>query len=156
MKVYTPEWQARIDARRQAKAEAEAARIAKEEARREKIRRDAEESNRRAEERRRTEEKARKAISQYVGEVGQKLTVTATYTHSAYYTAHIGWAEERIYIHNFKDGFMNAIIWKTQKGLPQGIEEGDMVTITGTVKSHDEYKDEKQTALIRCKIVKED
>ncbi len=156
VKVYTPEWQARIDARRQAKAEAEAVRIAEEEARLERIRKEQEELARLAEERRQAEEKAKKAISQYVGEVGQKLTVTATYMYSAHYTTHVSWLEETIYVHRFKDAWMNTIIWKTQKGLPQGIEEGDLVTITGTVKAHDEYKDEKQTALIRRKIKKED
>ena len=154
VKVYTPEWQARIDARRQAKAEAEAARIAEEEARQERIRKEVEETARLAEERRLAEEKKRKAISQYVGEVGQKITINATYMHSAWYTTHIGWTEEKLYIHNCKDAWLNTIIWKTQKGLPEGIEEGDLVTITGTVKAHDEYKDEKQTALIRCKIQK--
>ena len=39
------------------------------------------------------------------------------------------------------------------KGLPLEIEEGSRVSLRGTVKDHTEYRDEKQTALIRCKVV---
>lgn len=137
-------------ARRKAKMAVIEAKEAEDRAREERMRIGAEESERRARERREAEEKARKARSKYVGEVGQKFTTKATYTHSAWYMTQIGWTKEKIFIHNFRDTDGNAIIWKTQKGI--NLEESEEVEITGTVKEHKEYKDEKQTALIRCKI----
>ena len=147
----TPEYQAKLDARREAKnakkrAEAEAAAE-----RRERARIAAEESARAAEERRAREEAERKARSQYVGEVGAKLTTEATYLGSPHYTSHIGWKEQTVYVHTFVDAAGNKLVWKSGT-FPFSADEGSAVTISGSVKSHDDYKGEKQTALIRCKV----
>lgn len=55
-----------------------------------------------------------------------------------------------MHIHTFKDSDGNKVIWKTTKAL--GLECGEPVQITGRVKEHSEYKDEKQTVLTRCKV----
>ena len=47
-------------------------------------------------------------------------------------------------------------VWMTSKNLSfvQDINVGDEVTLTGTIKKFDEYKNIKQTVLTRCKIEK--
>ncbi len=158
-KEYTPEYEAKLEARRLLKKAKEAGFEtveawqsdirAKEET--ERIEREREEERKRIEAEHEAERiRAMKAVSQFVGEEGQKLNLKATYQFSAFFDTRLGWMEQRIYIHNFRDENGNAIIWKTQRGL--SLEEGQEVEITGTVKAHDVYKDEKQTALIRCKI----
>lgn len=151
----TPEYQAKLDARREAKlakwreehAEEIAQRRAEEEARaaEEKARKEAEEAR----------IKAEKAISQYVGQEGERITFTATYLFSAYFEvkAFYGFGTETVYIHNFKDENGNKYIWKTRKGFccDNKSDEGMKIILTGTVKEHKEYKDEKQTVLTRCR-----
>mgnify|MGYP003294549822 CR=1 FL=1 len=154
-KEYTPEHEAKLRARRLAKiqkeqkeleAKAEAERFereAKEEA--ERIAREAEEAR----------IKAEKAKSQYVGKVGEKISTKATYIKTAWYDFMMGWMEQRMYIHTFKaDG--NTLVWKTSSNSLSSLEEGMEVEITGTIKEHSEYKDEKQTILNRCRIKKEE
>jgi len=137
----TPEYQAKLDARReakQAKAEAEyQKRLAEEKALREK-----EEAR----------IKAQKAISQYVGKIGERLTLKCSFVNSAHFEtrSYSGFGTETVYIHKFKDADGNVFIWKT--GSLVGFEYGNNIDVTGTVKSHSEYMDEKQTVLTRCKI----
>lgn len=146
----TPEYQAKLDAKRLAKLEKQ---IAKDEEFRRQ--REAEEEARRlAEEQEQARIREQKAKSQHVGNVGEKLDIEATYDHRAYYTAHIGWMEQTIYIHTFRDSDGNALIWKTSSTSLVGIVDGDKVKLRGTIKEHNEYKDEKQTALTRCKVEK--
>ena len=38
-------------------------------------------------------------------------------------------------------------------GDPQGLEEGKIFNLKGTIKRHGEFKDEKQTTINRCKIL---
>lgn len=145
----TPEYQAKLDAKREAKI---AAMREKREA--EEAERKAAEAARKAEEEARI--KAEKAISNYIGEIGKRITVEATYLHSAHFEVKSfrGFGTDTMYVHNFKDQDGNKIVWKTGSGLAN-LEEGDTVQIVGTVKEHAEYKEEKQTALTRCKITKE-
>lgn len=86
-------------------------------------------------------------VSQHVGSVGEKLTVKATYTHTAWFDSKFG----TTYIHNFVTDDGSLLVWKTSVGNI-GFADGDRVEITATVKEHSEYKDKKQTALTRCKI----
>ena len=150
----TPEYQAKLDARRNAKREAERAKWEAEEAER-KAQREAEESKRKAEE---AAEEARieaeKKISQWVGTEAEQLVTKATYLCSPYFErkSFYGYGTETIYIHTFKDDAGNKIVWKTGKGLT--LEEGDVVELKGLVKKHDEYKGEKQTLLIYTKVKK--
>lgn len=58
-------------------------------------------------------------------------------------------------IYTFKQN-ENIIVWFCSgKGLDASIHEGDIVLLTGTVKTHKEYNGEKQTYVSRCKVVKE-
>ena len=91
--------------------------------------------------------KALEPVSQWVGNVDEKITVKATYTHRAWYDSKFG----TTYIHNFTTADGSLLVWKTSKGNI-GFEDGDHVEITATVKEHSEYKGKKQTALTRCKI----
>lgn len=90
---------------------------------------------------------ALKPVSQWVGNIGDRLTLKATYTHRAYYESYFGMT----YIHNFATDDGELLVWKTSIGNIE-CEEGKMVEITATVKEHSEYKGKKQTVLTRCKI----
>ena len=141
----TPEYQAKLDAKRQAKWEAEQAKIEAERAEREAK----EKAEREAEEAR---IKALKAISQYVGQLGEKVEVKGTYIRSGSWQqpSFRGYGTTTMYIHTFKDSYGNVFTWKTQNGLD--LNYGEPVDVKGTVKNHSEYKDEKQTELTRCKV----
>lgn len=142
----TPEYQAKLDAKRQAKWAAEQAKLdAEREEReaREKAEREAKEA----------EIRAMKAISQYVGQLGDKVEVKGTYVRTGSWEqkSFSGYGTDIMYVHTFKDADGNVFTWKTQKGI--SFEYGEMVIFKGTVKKHSEYKDEKQTELTRCKVV---
>lgn len=91
--------------------------------------------------------KALEPVSQWVGNVDEKITVKATYTHKAWYDSKFG----TTYIHNFTTADGSLLVWKTSKGNI-GFEEGAGVKIAATVKEHSEYKGKKQTILTRCKF----
>lgn len=141
----TPEYQAKLDAKRRAKWEAEQAK------------RDAEREEREAAERaaREAEEarvKAEKAISQHVGQVGEKVAFKGTYVRTGSWEqkAYAGYGMTTMYCHTFKDADGNVFTWKTQNGV--GLNYGENVEVKGTVKTHTVYQDEKQTELTRCKV----
>lgn len=158
-KEYTPEYAEKLEARRRAKAEAQAKAYAEEEAQRE-----AEEAQREAErkakeeaerierERQEAEEKARKAISKHVGEIGDKVDLDVVLEKRAWFDvpSFRGYGMDTMYIYTFRDENGNALIWKTSKGLVH--ESGTKVHLTGQIKAHDEYMEEKQTVLTRCKV----
>lgn len=149
----TPEYQAKLDAKREAKRAAHQAELDAKMAELEAERK-AEEERKEAE---RLAKEAEKKISQFVGTVNEKLEVEAVYVGSPYFDrpSFYGYGTERCYIHTFKDDHGNKIVWKTHsRGGDEEINEGDRVLIKGTVKAHDDYKGEKQTALIRCKVTK--
>lgn len=154
-KEYTPEYEAKLEARRKARAEKwereHADEIAKAEAER-KAKEEAERIAREAEEKRIREQKA---ISQYVGEVGDKVDMYAVLDHRAWFEipSFRGYGTETRYIYTFRNSHGDAIIWKTSKGMD--IENGERVHIKGTIKEHSEYDDEKQTVLTRCKVERE-
>jgi len=151
----TPEYQAKLDAKREAKHKAQAEEYARRQAEAE-AKRKAEQAEREA------KIKAEKAISQYVGETGKRMTVQATYIGSASFEvkSFAGYGTDTMHIHMFKDAEGNKLIWKTATALGTWLEngewlhheEGELVQVTGTVKEHKEYRDEKQTALTRCKL----
>ena len=148
----TPEYQAKLDAKRKAKQEALQAKWAAEQA---KL--DAERAEREAKEKaeREAEEariKAQKAISQHVGQIGEKIEIKGTYVRSGSWEqqSFSGYGTTTMYIHTFKDADGNVFTWKTQKGICA--EYGENVDVKGTIKNHSEYKDEKQTELTRCKV----
>lgn len=154
-KEYTPEYEAKLEARRKARAEKlereQAEEIAKAEAER-KAKEDAERIAREAEEKRIREQKA---ISQYVGEVGDKIDMDAVLDHRAWFEipSFRGYGTEIKYIYTFRNAHGDALVWKTSKGMD--IENGETVHLKGTIKEHSEYDDEKQTVLTRCKVERE-
>lgn len=148
----TPEYQAKLDARRQAKREAEEARIAAEQARIAAERAEAEARERAEKEAEEARIRAQKAISKHVGSVGDKIEVKATYVKSGSWEQRSfrGYGTDIIFCHTFRDADGNVLTWKTQRGL--SFDEGETVIVKGTIKAHGEYKDERQTELTRCKI----
>lgn len=150
----TPEYEAILQAKRRARAEKAREQAAREEA--EQAIRDAEiraeiERVEREQAAREAEEAAAKARSQYVGREGEKITFEGVVDFVASYEVRdpFGRPESRR-CYKFRDPDGNAIVWNTGAWKP--IEAGDRVQVTGTVKRHSEYKGEKQTSLIRCKI----
>ncbi len=148
----TPEYQAKLDAKREAKRAAAWAKWEAEEAQRAAEREAREAEERAAREAEEARIKAEKAISQHVGQVGEKVEVKGSYVRSGSWEqkAYAGYGTVTMFVHTFKDADGNVFIWKTQKGI--AFEYGENVNIKGTVKAHSEYKDEKQTELTRCKI----
>ena len=144
----TAEYQAKLDARRQKREEA---RRAEWEAKQAEI-----EARRKAEAEERAREEARikaqKAISQHVGEIGEKLSVKCTLDKKAYFEVRsfCGYGTDIMHVYTFKDVNGNKLVWKTSAYIDA--ERGEPVELTGTVKEHSEYKDEKQTVLKRCKV----
>lgn len=138
----TPEYQAKLDAKRAAKAEARRAEWAAER-----------EAARKAEEAEQARIQALKAVSQHVGQAGEKVDFRATYVRSGSWEqkSFRGFGTDLVYCHTFKDEAGNVFTWKTQKGV--NLEPGQLVQVKGTVKQHSEYKDEKQTELTRCKVI---
>lgn len=136
----TPEYQSKLDAKRQEKiAKRKAAYEAAEKARLErKAQREA-------------EIKAEKAISQFVGNVGDKIDLVLEYVSCGNWQMHYGWQTQTMYAHTFKDENGNVFVWKTTNYIGN-VEIGDKVRVKGTIKDHEEYKEQKQTHLTRCKV----
>lgn len=100
--------------------------------------------------------KEAEAVSEYVGNVGDKITVTAKCTYAGGYSNEFGYTN----IWKFTDSNNNIYIWKTQNDIDgmwddaTGYNNGKVYTLTGKVKEHSEYNGVKQTVLTRCKVVK--
>lgn len=89
-------------------------------------------------------------ISEYIGNVGDKIETTVTLKRVKYFETSYGYYGTMIGIHCFEDATGNVIVWKTASAPEMSI--GDTITIRGTVKELNEYKGIKQTILTRCKI----
>jgi len=87
-----------------------------------------------------------KKESKFCGTVGEKLTVEVTLVNKFGYETQWGYN----LIHLFEDINGNVFKWTTNS---VSIEVGTRYQITGAIKSHDTYKDVKQTVLTRCKVV---
>ena len=88
------------------------------------------------------------SLSEHMGVVGERLReIKATFVACRGFSGQYGWTN----IYHFKVG-ENVLNWftKTEK---EGLEPGQEVLLTGTVKKHDEYQGVKVTHLTRC-IVK--
>jgi hypothetical protein len=94
---------------------------------------------------------APKSASEYIGNVGETITVAVTLVSIHTFTTHFTYYGETNYIFKFSDNDGNTIVWKTSSY--QQIEEGKRYEIKGKVKEHSEYKGDKQTVLTRCKII---
>lgn len=156
----TPEADELLKAKAEKKAEAKRQRIAEAQARR------AEAEAKRAEElQKRKEKQAEEASrSQYVGEVGDRITVRIVHHKSFSYESTFGFRPQTMSIHIMKDADGNVYKWNTANPLGyeqesndphvsdwHSIDEDEAFEVTGTVKDHTEYKGTKQTVLTRCK-----
>lgn len=171
-KVYTQEYEEKLNARREARRQKYLEEHAEEIARKEAERKAKEEEKKLNEERKAKEESEkarleaeRKANSTYYGNVGDKVELTVKYDHSAWWEqpSYAGYGTETIYLHCFRDENDNLIVWKTTKAIGKYTddemtnweypEKGEKVIIKGTIKEHKEYAEEKQTVLTRCKVL---
>lgn len=98
--------------------------------------------------------------SNYVGNVGDKLSVKVTYLDTYTYDTYFGSS----HIHLFMDENGNIFKWSTGTGLRftvndsrsndsqwYGLDRGATVQLSGKIKEHSEYRNQKQTVLTRCK-----
>ena len=92
---------------------------------------------------------------EYYGAVGDKFELTLTFDKSFGFEGAYGYQ----YILLFRDEENHVFVWKTANGnLGKNFnwaeyEVGQKYLIKGTVKSHDEYKNVKQTVITRCKVL---
>lgn len=92
-------------------------------------------------------------ISQFVGQVGDKIEVKCTLTKISSYKTTFNFHTVYTDICIFKDESGNVYVWKTTSWFEACVD--DQVILKGTVKEHAEYKGVKQTVLTRCKVIKE-
>lgn len=92
---------------------------------------------------------------EYFGAVGDKFELTLTFDKIFGFEIMYGYQ----YILLFRDEENHVFVWKTANGnLGKNFnwaeyEVGQKYLIKGTVKSHDEYKNVKQTVITRCKVL---
>jgi hypothetical protein len=85
--------------------------------------------------------------SEYVGNVGDKIELNnCEIKRISSYDTDFG----MVIIYKITNNG-NTFIWKTSKDLE--LEDNKTYNIKGTIKAHNEFRDEKQTELTRCKIV---
>lgn len=100
---------------------------------------------------READEAARKAVSQWVGEVGERLDLDLTVARVASYEARPfnSWGNNTVtrYVVTLRDATGNVFIWFADYGRTQG----EQLKVRATVKKHDEYQGEKQTTIQRVK-----
>ena len=89
------------------------------------------------------EEKAKEQQSEYVGNVGDRITVQIA-DFKIVTSWETGFGLTKIFKIVDTDG--NVYTWKTSGGIADGTE-----TIIGTVKAHNEYRGTKQTELTRVR-----
>lgn len=88
------------------------------------------------------------SLSEYIGEVGERLrNLTAVYKSCRGFMGKYGWTN----IHTFQRG-EDVLVWFTACDIE--LEYGTVVDLTGTVKKHEEFRGVKTTQLSRC-IIKE-
>jgi hypothetical protein len=170
---YTPENLAKLEAKRakerekheaeQAERDAYYARVREEEAKREAERLAEIERNR----------------GSFIGKVGDKIQIDVTFVRKFNYESHFGWNTVYVTGYVFKTADGNTLVWKTSgNGLEREIEvpwdstdiawrdydnhkaytfehleEGQKMTIKGTIKAHEEYNNVNQTILNRAKRI---
>lgn len=86
-------------------------------------------------------------VQGYVAPEGDKVTVTGTLTGLSHFDSEYG-VRTRVAILSDTN---HVVIWWASKGIYEPAV-GAKVTLKGTVKMHDIYRDEYQTVLTRCKL----
>lgn len=98
--------------------------------------------------------------SNYVGNVGDKLSVKVTYVNTFSYDTNFGTTN----IHLFMDDNGNIFKWSTNSRLDFTVKDNHAnysqwyyldkdatIQLSGKIKEHSEYRNQKQTVLTRCK-----
>lgn len=88
-------------------------------------------------------------VSQFKGEVGQKVTIPVTVNRISSYEAMYGIT----WIISMSDAQNNAYIWKASSHPGDDFNQGSILTIQAKVKEHSEYKEMKQTRLSHVKML---
>lgn len=86
--------------------------------------------------------------SEYVAVVGDKIELNVTFISSHTFDTAYGWST----ILTFVDNDNRLLKWFTQSEC--NFEKGENLTLKGTVKKHNEYKDVKETIVTRCSLKK--
>lgn len=86
--------------------------------------------------------------SNHIGQPKDKIEIDVTLSKITGFSSNYGYTN--IYI--FKDANKNILTWTTSKDM-EDWEEGQKLTIRATIKSHDEYRGEKQTSILRVKAI---
>lgn len=118
---------------------------------------------------------------QYIGEVGDKINMTVTLARTFQYETpcfNAPWKRETVTGYVFKTDDGNTLVWKTTGSISRKVmlpwdavswcgsdydkrvkwdwespEDGDRITIKGTIKAHEEYNNVNQTILTRVKWI---
>ena len=90
-----------------------------------------------------------KGVSQWVGKEKDKLELELKFVSQNGYTSEFGY----VTFYKFYDGDGNCFVWKT--GTSKPFEVGNSYKLKFTIKGHTEFADEKQTSILRVKIIKE-
>lgn len=96
-----------------------------------------------------SEAKLKNSKSNFIGEVGERKLFKAVYTEEHHYDSYYG----TTYVYKFMIND-DVVCWKTTKFL--GFDTGIKVLITGTIKEHSCYNNERVTYLTRCKVMEEE
>lgn len=98
------------------------------------------------------EDAKRSAMVQgFLGEVGEKITATATVTVAKYISGSYNRSSSMFMVFTADNGMVAKAFGSSQTVM--GLERGDKVTITGTVKSTEVYQGQQQTVLKGVKAV---
>lgn len=88
--------------------------------------------------------------SRHIGTVGERMKAIEVVFEGVHGFETI-YGTKRIYRMRTRDG--HALVWWTTGGLGRRVDEGDVLTITATIKKHGDYRDEQQTELARVKLL---
>lgn len=93
-----------------------------------------------------------KVISEYVGQIGDKLELEVTFYKEFNYErkSFRGYGTDLVSIYKFLDDKGNSLVWNTTAYID--VTEGEKYLLKGVISEHSEYKGEKQTVLKRCKV----
>lgn len=99
-----------------------------------------------------------KPVSQHVGNIKDKISCVVRVDKIIAYETHFGFGD----MVKMRDESGNLLVWftsslprsqRSEKGqIIDPIQEGNIVDLRGTVKAHEEFRNEKQTILTRCKL----
>lgn len=88
-----------------------------------------------------------KAQSEHVGEAGERITVDVKVERITWHDGRFGPTR----LLKMRDAGGNLLVWWCSSSA-RDWTEGEAVTLVGTIKKHDEFRDEKQTILTRCRV----